>query len=286
LLQYGTYPGRAVAFSETFVTKPEVCHSIEETVRDIDGAFIADSSSPKDGADHLALAKPFLESGIPLFVDKPFAATLADALEMVRLAQAYKTPLMNASLLSYTAVGDFFRRRFEEIGQPGFLTVKGVGFTNGAVGHGLALALAMFGFGVESVECMGATPDPAIGHWNRASRDYRLEHILLHYPDGRQAIVMNTDHRWYPQTSEFYCSVYSRQGALHSPGIGDREFLTGGTAIINLFKQMIDTKQPPIPYSHILEPFAIIEAARIAQKERRRVMLSEVWGEKTNEECA
>ncbi|MBI3920873.1 MAG: hypothetical protein HY318_05585, partial [Armatimonadetes bacterium] len=34
LLQYGTYPGRAVAFSETFVTKPEVCHSIEETVRD------------------------------------------------------------------------------------------------------------------------------------------------------------------------------------------------------------------------------------------------------------
>ena len=63
---------------------------------------------------------------------------------------------------------------------------------------------------------------------------------------------------------------------IHCPGIGDKEFHTGGTRIITLFRQLIDTGKPPIPYGHILDPIAIIEAAGIAQKEGRRVALREV----------
>jgi predicted dehydrogenase len=277
LLQYGTYPGRAEEFSKTLLSHPQVCHNLEDLFEDIDGVFVADSSSPYDGDDHLELARPFLERGIPCFVDKPFAATFADAKAMVELAKANNTPLMNASLLRHTDVGKLFRKRHAEIGEPGLLVVKGVGFNNSAVGHGISLAHSQFGYGVEAVEAMGAKPEPGRKHWNLASAKYYIEHLLLHYPDGRQAMVMSTSSDWYQSTSEFYCSVFSNQGVLHAPGIGDREFLTGGAAVTKLFIQMIETRTHPVPYEEILEVIAIIEAGRIAQQTGQRTAISEVW---------
>ena len=264
-LQYATYPERAIAFSETFLSRPKVCDTYEELLEDVDAAYIADSSSPGDGADHLELARPFLERGIPCFVDKPFAATLADAKEMIRLAQENNTVLMNASILAHTEVGKYFHRRFDEIGGCGYLVVKGAGPANGAVIHGLAAAQGLVGYGVEWVECMGSQP---------------MECILLYYPSGLEAVVLNAPNAVFPQTCTFYCSAYSNQGVLHCPGIGDPEFHTGTRRIVELFKQMVDTGKPPIPYEHILEPIAIIEAARIAQKEGRRVALQEIYDTK------
>jgi len=260
-LQYGTYPARARAFSETFLSHPKVCESMEELVEDVDAGYIADSSSPKDGADHLELARPFLERGIPCFVDKPFAATLADAKEMVRLAKANNTVLMNASILAHTDVGKRFRNRFEEIGDVGMIVVKGCGPSNSGVGHGLALAHGMVGYGVEWVECIGSIP---------------LECILLHYANGLEAFVLSAPDTVFARTHSFCCSAFSRLGVIHSPGMSDPEFDTGTRRIVELFKQMLDTRTPPIPYEHILEPIAIIEAARIAQKQGRRVALKEV----------
>ena len=89
---YGSYPGRAEEFSRTFLSRPTVCDNDEELLEDVDAAYIADSSSPGDGADHLELARPFLENGIPVFVDKPFASTFTDAKEMIRLAEENRLP--------------------------------------------------------------------------------------------------------------------------------------------------------------------------------------------------
>lgn len=142
------------------------------------------------------------------------------------------------------------------------LVVKGVGSANAAVIHGLGFAQGLFGYGVEWVECMGAIP---------------MECILLYYRDGREAVVINGPNSVFPQTCTFYCSAYSKLGVLHSPGVGDPEFHTGTRRIVELFRQMIDTGEPPIPYEHLLEPIAIIEAAKVAQREGRRVPLNEVW---------
>jgi predicted dehydrogenase len=277
LLQYGSYPGRAIALSETLVSRPQVCETLEEAARDVDAAFICDSSSPHDGADHLEQARPFLEKGIPCFVDKPFAATYADAKAMVDLAVANDTVLMNASILSHTIEGAAFRRRFDEIGEAGLLTVKGVGFSNAGVGHGLALALSLFDFGVESVECMGSGPQPDPKDWTPGDSRSHLEYLLLHYPDERQVVVMNTEHKWFTANSEFFCAAYSKQGAIHSPGIGILQFPPASRKIVETFLRMVQTGTPPFPYEQPLELIAIIEAGRIAQKEHRRVGLSEVY---------
>ena len=54
-----------------------------------------------DGSVHWERAKPFLDAGIPCFVDKPFACSLADAKKIAELAEKKKLPLFSSSALRY-----------------------------------------------------------------------------------------------------------------------------------------------------------------------------------------
>ena len=147
---------RAKEFSATFLGTAEVSSSPKEMAdkKKIDAAFIADCSG--DGHDKLKLARPFIEKGIPVFVDKPFAHNSKDARALVRLAQKHRTPIMSASLLEYNTVAKRFARRFDEIGEVGMIVVKGVGSVGLAgIIHGISLVRNFFGDGVESVQAMG-----------------------------------------------------------------------------------------------------------------------------------
>ncbi|MBT4485573.1 MAG: Gfo/Idh/MocA family oxidoreductase, partial [Candidatus Latescibacteria bacterium] len=49
----------------------------------------------------LELARPALEMGKPVFINRPFASTITDAEEIVRLAKTNDAPLMSASSLEF-----------------------------------------------------------------------------------------------------------------------------------------------------------------------------------------
>ena len=70
-----------------------------------------------------------------------------------------------------------------------------------------------------------------------------------------------------------------RERKLPSPSlpIGDPEFLGGGERILRLFKGMLETGTPPVPYESFLLHIAVIEAAVLAQKQGGRVYLNDVW---------
>jgi virulence factor len=54
-----------------------------------------------DGSVHLERALPFLQQGMPTYVDKPFACSLADAKALVKIAMEKHIPLMSSSSLRY-----------------------------------------------------------------------------------------------------------------------------------------------------------------------------------------
>ncbi len=268
-----------------------VCERVEQTWDDVDAAFIADGGG--DGSLHLEYARPFLERGIPVFVDKPFACDYADAKAMVDLADQTGTPLFSASILSHVYEVDYFKSRWQEIPPPGFGVVKGLGPHLGAIIHGLGLAQGIFGTGVDWVECMGSPPpevlslrrDDLIEAGPLEPGDYPLEVMMLHYPDTRQVIVCNTAVDRYDW---FSCEVWGMAQRRNPPprmylrslDIGDAEFLGGSVKIVELFLQMLQTGKPPVPYEVPLELIAIVEAARLAQRERRRVYIEEIMGER------
>lgn len=264
---------RAVRFSRLFFGKPVPCTDLEEMTQGIDAAFIADCSG--GGEDHLKLATPFLKKGIPTFVDKPFASTLADARAIVALARKHKAPLLNASILSYVPEADQFKRRFSEIGKVGMGVIRGVaggwGVKPGrkgrledhlaAVIHGIALGMNLFGKDVEWVETMGLLP---------------LQYMHLHMKSGVETIILNAPIDVFNDRNDYYVMAYSKLGQLHGPPIGDPEFVAGGARIVRLFKKMVRTGKPPVPYDDLLFPIAVVEAGQIAQRTGKRVFIQDV----------
>ncbi|MFH1614269.1 MAG: Gfo/Idh/MocA family oxidoreductase [Planctomycetota bacterium] len=287
---YDYEPEKAQRFSETFFGKPIVCETVSDMVEGIEAVFIANCDG--GGGDHLKLAEPFLSKKIPTFVDKPFASTLRDAKEIVRLAEENNTPLFNASILTYVPAATRFKRRFEEISSAywpvpieipsagiGLGVIKGVGgaFSQELSGktviggieermayiiHGVSLALNLFGLGVEWVEAMGTLP---------------LEYLHLHMKAGVEIIILNTSVDIFPETCAFYASAYSKYGVVHSQPIGDPEFIGGAQRILEMFKQMLETGQPPVNYSVFLEHIAVVEAGQLAQSKSERVYIKDIW---------
>lgn len=70
----------------------------EELVGQVDAVLVESNQ----GAVHRARATPFLEAGLPVFIDKPFTATVADARALVALAARRGVPLLSASSLRFT----------------------------------------------------------------------------------------------------------------------------------------------------------------------------------------
>lgn len=69
----------------------------EEMIGQVDGMLI----SSLEGGAHLERSRPFLEKGIPCFIDKPFACSSDDARAIVALARANKTQVFSSSSLRY-----------------------------------------------------------------------------------------------------------------------------------------------------------------------------------------
>lgn len=69
----------------------------EDLLDRVDGVLILSL----DGAAHLERARPFLEAGLPCFIDKPFACCRDDALKIRDLAAKYRAPVFSASALRF-----------------------------------------------------------------------------------------------------------------------------------------------------------------------------------------
>ena len=57
-----------------------------------------------DGTVHYERAKPFLEAGLPCFIDKPFTCSVADAKKIIALAEQKKVPIFSSSSLRYAPI--------------------------------------------------------------------------------------------------------------------------------------------------------------------------------------
>jgi predicted dehydrogenase len=77
--------------------KVEITNSIEELCRKVDGVLL----ESVDGRPHLEQVKPVIAAKKPVFIDKPMAGSLADVLEIFRLAKENNVPCWSSSSLRF-----------------------------------------------------------------------------------------------------------------------------------------------------------------------------------------
>ena len=75
----------------------EIVDSVQELVKRVDAVFLESN----DGRVHLEQLRPVLAAKKPVFIDKPIAASLADAIRILDAAHAAKVPLFCSSSLRF-----------------------------------------------------------------------------------------------------------------------------------------------------------------------------------------
>jgi predicted dehydrogenase len=130
-----------------------------------------------EGAVHRARATPFLEAGLPVFIDKPLTATREDACALVDLAAQKGVPLISASALRFVpeisaALTDPTLGRLvgADVHAPAKLHGANPGLLHYGV-HGVEMLYALLGPGCAEVACAFEEGGEVVtGRW----RDGRL----------------------------------------------------------------------------------------------------------------
>lgn len=98
-----------------------IVESSADLIPEVDAAIV----SSRDGAVHLAHARPLLEAGIPVLVDKPLAASVSDAMELLSLSERHSAPLVSYSALRFVPELTAFTSEHSERGNLRHLHVVG-----------------------------------------------------------------------------------------------------------------------------------------------------------------
>lgn len=93
-----------------------VVNNMEDMIGEIDALLLARD----DGENHLQMSLPFLKAGIPIFIDKPFATTVADAQQMLD-TQQYENQIYTCSSLRFAKELILTTEEKEKIGEIKFV---------------------------------------------------------------------------------------------------------------------------------------------------------------------
>ena len=213
----------------------------EELLGKIDAVMI----ESQQGSRHLARARLFLEAGLPTFVDKPFAETVADAEAMIALAEKHSAPLLSCSALRYDPQIAAARCRTEKLGHvlsadvwtAAALHPGNPGLLHYGI-HGVEMLYSLLGPGCESVQFAGTEKSEVnLGLWGNghvsAVRGLREGQYgfgaVVHYEKGNEVFTIEG-------------SAYYKE-------------------LLRVFVTMCETRQAPVPYTEMREIIAYCSAA-------------------------
>ncbi len=215
----------------------DVSATPEAMVPEIDAVLIPDDTS----CVHGRLAGPFLDAGLPTFIDKPIAGTYAEAVEIVERARKGGAPLMSLSCLRYTdQMLDLFAAR-EALGQASTVVAIGPDRAGRPIHyyglHTVQLYVAMMGVGAQTVHDVG---------------DHDHHVIKLEHSDGRKGVIhLTQDSPGYVITGKF-----ARGKRTYEAHLG-RSFFR----MLNDVVQMFRTGEPPLPIDEMVHIIEIMSAA-------------------------
>jgi len=235
---------RIDGFTKTLVEEwgVELVDSIPALCKKVDAILL----ESVDGRVHLDQVRPVFESGKPVFIDKPLAASWADVKEIARLGELHESPWWSASSLRYSAAV----RETQ---------VEGL---TGAISWGPATIdpthdIDLSWYGIHPVELLYAVMGPGVVSVERSYTD-GTDVIVGHWNDGRMGVVrtIRDGKRSYGVTAfgAEEVKVSTNSGAAYAGLLGD---------VVEFFK----TGKPPVPNAETIEIFAFMEAARVSRHE-------------------
>ena len=220
----------------------EILDKPEQLYGKIDAVLIESNS----GMVHLERAMPFIERGIPTFVDKPFTCSLADAKTLFATAEMKHVPLMSCSSLRFV---------------PEIVAAKGendaVGKIIGAATYGPAPTHpnnpGLFHYGIHPAEMLFTLMGPGCVQVSCiGNNDAEVTTGL--WQDGRVATLRGIR----AGKADYGFTLFGTKG-VQTSSIGTKYMYR------ELLKQVVklfETRTPPVDSRETLEIVAFIEGAK------------------------
>jgi predicted dehydrogenase len=204
--------------------------------------------SSLDGRVHLEQARLAIAAHKPLFIDKPLAATLEDALEIARLAKAAGVPWFSSSSLRFGAIGAAMKlpnlTGATTWGPGPFEPHYSLELAWYAI-HPVELLYTIMGPGCESVtRIAGKDVDVIVGRWK----------------DGR----LGTVNAVRPYSDYGAVAFRGRETVESHPKAGAA---TDYRPLVMEIVKFFQTGKPPVPNEETLEIFAFMDAAQRSKEQ-------------------
>jgi len=215
----------------------EECESIDALLAKVDVVLLLSV----DGRPHLAQVTAVFKAGKPVFIDKPVAGSLVDAIRIYRLAKEYKVPCFSSSALRF---GGAFQEMRDK--PPGGKVLGCMAFSPC---HLEPHHPDLFWYGVHGVEILYTIMGPGCETVRR-----------VHTPEEDVAVGVWKDGRigtfWGQRNGRNYGAlVFGTKGVRFS----DR-FEGYGPLVVEIAK-FFTTGKPPVSAEETLDMFAFMEAA-------------------------
>lgn len=277
-------PGVAEKMMKNFGYE-RVAKTPEELVKECDVVHVEHADYRKT----CALARPGLEAGKPTFINRPFAATVGDAEEIVRLAKEHNAPLMQGSSLEYQPILPEIARFAQEKGplrayecycpEPFFpwMFPHTINFAHAALGGGIESAFFSGDFVMDWGDFKQVSDSEGKNpRFYDPKRIYGAAVSLLTYkPRDGQPQIIGMNHIGGAPGS-YHISVYAQEESkvfvagdgLNAPNIFEPMFLTLNDFYVN--------HRIPRPYDAILEQHRALVATAVSHQTGRQIRLAEL----------
>ncbi|TSC72506.1 MAG: oxidoreductase [Parcubacteria group bacterium Gr01-1014_38] len=178
------------------------------SARDLGGVLIA-----TPGSTHAEIALPFIERGIPTFIEKPLTTSLRDALRLQRAAEKSGALVFVGHVHLYSPAYRTAKKLARHAGRIRFLTAEGM--NNGPyredmsalwdwAPHDLAMVLDLLGESPRAVQASG------LGILRPRTRLYDAATLRLEFPSGVQFLGI---YSWMAQEKRKRFVIH---GSLHT----------------------------------------------------------------------
>ena len=217
----------------------------EEMIGKVDGMLI----ESQEGGPHWQRARPFLEAGIPCYIDKPFTCSVVDAKKIVELAAKKKVPVFSSSSLRYAPELVAYLADTAKHGK-----------ILGALAYGPAPLFegggsrnpGLFHYGIHAVEILYTLMGPGCQRVT-CTHEKDVDVATGQWGDGRVATVRGIR----KGKADYGCIVFT-EGAVKPLTLSTKY------SYRDLCKQIVaffTTKKPPVESAVTVEMMAFIEAA-------------------------
>jgi predicted dehydrogenase len=198
-----------------------------------------------DGNKHLELALPVLKAGKPLFIDKPFAASLTDAFAIAKAAKKYNVPMFSSSSLRYMEGLDKIQ---EDAG-------KIFGAETYSASHREESHPDLFWYGVHGIEILFSIMGVGCQSVKRTTTE-NADYVVGVWEGDRIGTYRGIRHG----KTGYGATVFGEKG------IKVLNNYAGYEPLLVKITEFYDSKVAPFPMDETLEIFAFMEAAEESKK--------------------